>query len=74
MPVAGLILFEPGIKFKAIKADALNADADFGQVPPHLRIEAVPVHAEIARRIAETNDPGQEAGMDIAPARHALTL
>ena len=51
-PVAGDILVDPSVKFKAIEADALFAYGDFRQIWTHLRIEAVSVHAEIGGCIA----------------------
>ena len=55
-PVAGDILIEPGVEFKAIEADALRADGDFGEKRTHLGIEAVAVHAEVGRRVANAQD------------------
>jgi hypothetical protein len=50
-------LIHPGVQFKSVESDALFADTDFDEVRPHLGVEAVAVHAEIARRIAEANQP-----------------
>ena len=55
-PVAGNILIDPSVKFKAVEADALLADRDFGEVRAHFGVEAVAVHAEIAWCVAETQD------------------
>ena len=48
-------MIHPGVQFKSVEGDALFADTDFSQKGPHLGVEAVAVHAEIARRIAEAN-------------------
>jgi hypothetical protein len=47
-------LIYPGIQFKSVESDALRADADFSQIRPHLGVETVAIHAEVARRVAET--------------------
>jgi hypothetical protein len=46
-------LVYPGIQFKSVEGNALPADADFSQMRPYLRIEAVAVHADVTRGIAE---------------------
>ena len=56
-PVAGLIVVDPSVEFKAVEADTLLANGDFGQIRPHLGVEAVAVHAEVARRITKADDP-----------------
>jgi hypothetical protein len=48
-------LIHPGIQFKSVEGDALLADTDFSQIRPYLGVEAVAVHAEVARRIAKAN-------------------
>jgi hypothetical protein len=48
-------LIHPGLQFKSVESDTLFADRDLDEVRPHLGVEAVAVHAEIARCIAETN-------------------
>jgi hypothetical protein len=45
----------PGIQFKAIKGNTLLSDANFNEIRPHLGVEAVPVHAQIERRVPETD-------------------
>jgi hypothetical protein len=59
-PVAVLILLDPGVQFKAIESDALDADGNLGQVRTYLGIKPVAVHAEIERRVANTDEPGQQ--------------
>jgi hypothetical protein len=48
-------LIYPGIQFKSVEGDALFANADFDEIRPYLGIEAVTIHAEVARRIPEAN-------------------
>jgi hypothetical protein len=59
-PVAGDIFIEPCVQFKSVEADALRTDGNFGEVGAYLGIEAVPVHAEIERGVAETDDPREQ--------------
>ena len=54
--VAALIFLGCGFHFKAIEGAALPADADLRQLQPEVAIEAVLVHAEEARRVAEANE------------------
>ena len=59
-PVAGFILLHPGVQFKAVERDALSTNRDFGDVRPDFDIESIAVHAEVARRIAEPEQPRGE--------------
>ena len=54
-------MLHPGVQFKPVEGDALFADADFDEIRPYLGIEAVAIHAEVARRIAEANQPGRDS-------------
>lgn len=47
-------MIDPLIKFKTIEGHALAADRDLGEVGPNLRVEAIAVHAEVARCVTET--------------------
>ena len=71
-PVAGFIVVHPSVEFKAIEADALDADRNFGQVRAHLGVEPVAVHAEVARRVTEANDARAE--FEIAAQSSALVV
>jgi hypothetical protein len=51
----------PGIEFKPIEGDALATDWDFGQIGPHLGIEAIPVHSKIGWGIAQAVETRQQA-------------
>src|SRR5882724_12480647 len=47
------MLVGPRIEVKAIEGHALDSDRNDGHTGAHLAVEAVLVHAEIARRIPE---------------------
>ena len=53
------MVIRPGIQVKPVKRDPLVADGDFSERGPDLGIEAITVHAQIERRIAQANQPGQ---------------
>ena len=55
-PVAGLIVIRPGIKVKTIEGNTLHADTYHWNAGAHIAIEAVLVHAEIRRRIAQADE------------------
>jgi hypothetical protein len=59
-PVAGDIVVDPCVEFKAIEADALAADRQLGEIRPDFCIEPVPIHPEIGRRVSEPDDAWQE--------------
>ena len=52
-------MVSPGIEVKPIEGDALLANRDFDEAWTYLRIEAVFVHAEIARRVSKADKAGQ---------------
>ena len=52
------MLVGPRIEVKAIEGDALATDRYDGYPRPHLKFEAVLVHAEIPRRIPESYESG----------------
>jgi hypothetical protein len=54
-PVAGLIIFYPGVQFKSVEGDALPTDRNVGEAGPDLGVEAVAVHAEIARCVPKAH-------------------
>jgi hypothetical protein len=56
-PIAGDIVFYPGVEFKPVEGDALLTDGDSCEKGPDLAIEAVAVHAQIRRRIAKSYEP-----------------
>jgi hypothetical protein len=62
MPVAALIVVGPGIEVKAVEGDPLRADRDHGEERTHVAVEAIFVHAEIGRRVAQPDEARQERG------------
>jgi len=60
MPVAALIVVGPGVEVKAVKSDPLRADWNHGKQRTNLAIEAILVHSEIRRCVAQANKPRQE--------------
>lgn len=60
-PVAPLMFVGPCIEVKAVKGYALRADRNDGDPGTHLAVEAVFVHAEIGRCIAEPDESGSRA-------------
>jgi hypothetical protein len=46
--VAALIVVRPTVEVKAVEGDSLRADRYHRELGPHLAIEAIAVHAEIA--------------------------
>ena len=54
-------MIHPGVQFKAVERDALSTDRDFSEVGSDFRVEAVAVHAEVARRIPEAEEPRDES-------------
>jgi len=60
MPVAALIVVGPGVEVKAVKGDPLRADGDHGKERSDLVIEAILVHSEIRRGVAQADKPRQK--------------
>ena len=57
MPVAALIVVGPGIEVKTVEGDPLRTYRDCGEARTNVAIEAIFVHAEIRRRVAQPNEP-----------------
>jgi len=53
------MVVRPTVEVKAIEGDSLRADRDHREQGPHLAIEAIAVHAEIAWCIPEANEAGK---------------
>ena len=66
-------MIDPRIEFKPIESNPLHADADLGERAAHLGVEAVAIHAEIARRVAKADQARQERGA-VAHVCHLRTL
>jgi hypothetical protein len=60
MPVAALIVVGPGVEAKAVKSDALRADWNHGKQRSDLAVEAILVHSEIRRGVAQADKPWQK--------------
>jgi hypothetical protein len=60
MPVAALIVVGPGVEVKTVESDPLGADWNHGQQRTNLAIEAILVHSEIRRRVAQANKTRQK--------------
>ena len=51
-----LILLDPGVQFKAIEGDTLDADRNLGEIRANLGIKPIAVHAEVERSVAEADE------------------
>jgi hypothetical protein len=60
-----LIVIRPGVQINAVEGDALGADGNHRDVRTHVVIEAILVHAEVSRRIAQTDEARQELRLRI---------
>ncbi len=49
----------PGVQLKSIKSNALNSYRYLHQIRPYFAVEAVGIHTQIARRIAQPVEPPQ---------------
>jgi hypothetical protein len=54
------MLVGPRVEVKPIERHALDSDRDDGHTGANLAVEAVLVHAEIPRRIPESDEPGRD--------------
>jgi hypothetical protein len=56
-----------------VERDTLFSDGKLAHVRAYRFVEFIPAHAEIARRIAEPNESGQDArGLGCCGVRHGL--
>jgi hypothetical protein len=60
MPVAALIVVGPGIEVKPVKGDPLRADRDRAEKWSNVSIEAIFVHPEIQRSVAQPYESRQK--------------
>ena len=60
MPVAALIVVGPGIEVKTVESDSLRTDWDRVQERTDVAIEAIFVHAEIRRGVAQADETRQQ--------------
>ena len=60
-----LILVRPSVEVNAVECDALRADRNHCDVRTHVAIEAVLVHAQVLRRIAQANETRVTKALDV---------
>lgn len=65
-------MVNPSVQFKAVEGYALAADTDLGQVWPDLGVEAIAVHAEIARGITKAEQSRHNGGGGKVVAMHGM--
>ena len=53
-------MIDPSVQFKTIKGDPLPANGDFSEVGADVSVEAAPVHAEVAWRVAKAEEPRED--------------
>jgi hypothetical protein len=59
MPVAALIVVGPGIEVKPVESDSLRTDRDCGEARTNVAVEAIFIHAEIRRGVAQPDETRQ---------------
>jgi len=64
------MVVDPGVQFKPVERDSLPTDRDFSEMGTDLRVEAVAVHAEVARGIPEAEEPRENGLGAIARQFH----
>jgi hypothetical protein len=61
-------LVHPGVKIKSIESNPLLPDTNFNQIRPYLGIKAVPVHAQIERRVPQSDQSRCDSAVLLHPA------
>ena len=56
-------MIDPGVQFKSVEGNTLFADANFHEIRSYLGVEAVAVHAEVARRIPEADQSRRDTAV-----------
>jgi hypothetical protein len=54
------ILIRPGIQFKTVETDTLNAHWDLSEQRPYFGAESILVHAEVSRCVSHTDNARQQ--------------
>jgi hypothetical protein len=54
------MLLCPRVQFKSVECHALGADRDLREIAADFGVKAVAVHAEVGRRVAETDEAGED--------------
>ena len=65
-------MVNPGVEFKVVECHALAADRDLGEMRADLRVEAIAVHAEVAWRVTQTEQPGRQCERTKVIANHGV--
>jgi hypothetical protein len=60
MPVAALIVVGPGIEVKPVKSNPLRPNWNHGKQRSDLAVEAILVHSEIGRGVAQADKTWQK--------------
>jgi hypothetical protein len=68
------MIVDPGVEFKPVEGDAARADRNLGQPRADLGVEAVLVHPEVFRDVAQTNEPGIHRFVALACRALRLTV
>jgi hypothetical protein len=63
-------VIRPGVQINAVERDALRADGNDRDVRTHVVVEAVLVHAEVSRRVAQSDEARQELWLRSVHGRH----
>jgi len=54
------MLLCPRVQFKPVEGNALGANRDLGEIAADFGVEAVAIHAEVSRRVAEPDEAGED--------------
>ena len=75
-PVGLLMVVHPRVQVKPVKGDAAFADRDLDEKRAHRRVEAIAIHAEIARRVTVADKARKNAHLDLRSTtyRHRFAL
>ena len=58
-------MIHPGVQFKAVERNSLSTDRDFSELRADFGVEAIAIHAEVARGVAETEEPWGDVGLSL---------
>lgn len=64
----------PGVQLKPIESDALNSYRNLHQIRPYFAVEAVGIHTQIARGIAQPVEPPQHQSGQVMYTRNSCTI
>ncbi len=63
----------PGVQLKSIKSNALNSYRNLHQIRPYFAVEAVGIHTQVARRIAQPVEPPQHQPGQVMYTKNSRT-